>query len=131
MRSVLHLANGDITARLRAITSPVGDTTCACAHYQFLRLPSLLSLLYLSYSTERTPRELRRNSDSTPCPQKVTFVKIGFLKRLTHFLKALPYIPRLYTLHSTPYTRKITPKCDFSCTFQKKRVSLRAELQQL
>ena len=48
---------------LRAITSPVGDTTCACAHYQFLRLLSLLVLLYLPLfhrpTTERTPREDR------------------------------------------------------------------------
>jgi hypothetical protein len=63
--SVHHLANGDMTARLRAITSPVGDTTCACAHYQFLRLLTLLSLLYLPYSTERTPKELRLNSPPT------------------------------------------------------------------
>ena len=112
---------------LRAITSHVGDTTCACAHSQFLRLPSLLSLLYLLYSTERTPRELRRNSDSTPCLQKVTFVKIGFLKRLTHVLKALPYIPRLYTLHFTPYTRKIALKCDFSCISENFIVPLHRE----
>jgi hypothetical protein len=43
---------------------------------------------------------------------------------LTHFLKALPYIPRLYTLYFAHYTRKITPKSDFSCTSQKKSVSL-------
>ena len=28
----------------------------------------------------------------------------------------MPYIPHLYTLHHTPYTRKIALKCDFSCT---------------
>ena len=85
-----------------------------------LRLPSLFPLLYLASFSERTPTQLRLNS----LPLKVLFLNIAFLKRLTHFLKALPYIPRLYTLHSTPYTRKITSKSDFSCTSQKKSVSL-------
>ena len=82
------------------------------------------SLSYtLPYSTDRRPRELRENSDSTPHLPKVLFLKIEnlkklspILKKLTHFLKPLTYIPRLYTLHFTPYTRKIALKCDFSCT---------------
>ena len=57
--------------------------------------------IYFSYTlpnfTDRTPTDDRENSDSTPCLQKVLFVKIGvlkkfppFLKKLTHFLKSLP-----------------------------------------
>ena len=49
------------------------------------------------------------------------------LKRLTHFLKALPYIPRLYTLYFAHYTRKITPKSDFSCSIQKNVLPLHRE----
>ena len=52
-----------------------------------LRLPSLLFLLYLALfhrpTTERRPRELRLISLTT----KVLFIKIGFLKKLTYFLK--------------------------------------------
>ena len=62
------------------------------------------------------------------------FLNIIFLKnltkilvKLTPFLKALPNIPRLYTLHNPPYTRKIAPKCVFSCTSRKKSVSLQAK----
>ena len=90
-----------------------------------LRLPSLFPLLYLASF-------YRENSDLTPHLQKVLFLNIAFLKKLsaflkklTYILKALPYIPRLYTLHFTPHTRKITLKCVFSCTFRKKSVSLR------
>ena len=114
-----------------------------------LRLPSLLPLLYLALF-------YRENSASTPCLQKVLFLKIAFLKKLSPFLKRLTkYLKRLtqhltkfthfevyfavppskfsrlYTIHFTPYTRKNTPKNDFSCTSRKKSVSLRAELQQL
>ena len=63
----------------------------------------------------------------------------GVLKRLTHFLKTtlngseasskLRHSPRLYTLHFTPSTRKIAPKCDFSCISQKKVVPLPSKVQ--
>ena len=63
-----------------------------------LRLPSLFPLLYLASAhrptTERTPREERINFLS----QKMLFLNIAFLKRLTkilkqltHFLKMFPY----------------------------------------
>ena len=78
------------------------------------------------------PRELRENSEGTPTrlpafkkcyllrlrPNKVVLIPkklYPFLKKSTHFLKPLTYIPRLYTLHFTPYTRKIALKCDFFC----------------
>ena len=45
---------------------------------------------------ETTDRRVKRyralaakNSDSTPCFPKSTFIKIGFLKNLPHFLKRL------------------------------------------
>ena len=105
-----------------------------------LRLPSLFPFLYLALfyreNTDRRPRKLRLNSPST----KVLFLKIAFLKKLSPFLKRLTKdlkrlakyltkfthfevyfaVPpakfsRLYTLHFTPYTRKIALKCDFSC----------------
>ena len=94
----------------------------------------------MPYFTERTPTDDRENSDSTPRLQKVLFLKIAFLKKLSPFLKRLTKdlkrlaqyltkfthfevyfaVPpakfsRLYTLHFTPYTRKIALKCDFSC----------------
>ena len=110
---------------------------CLPVKCSFLRF----SLSYtLPISTERTPTDDRENSDSTPCLQKSTFLKIGFLKKLSAFLKRLTKdlkrltqhltkfthfevyfaVPpakfsHLYTLHFTPYTRKIALKCDFSC----------------
>ena len=42
------------------------------------------------------PTDDRENSDSTPCLQKVTFLKIDILKRLPPFLKKLsPFLKRL------------------------------------
>ena len=54
-----------------------------------LRFPFFYLSYTLPYSTERTPTDDRDNSDSTPCLQKVLFLKIAFLKRLTHILKLL------------------------------------------
>ena len=104
----------------------------------FIKIAVLFSLSYtLPQNTERQPREERQKSPST----KSTFLNIAFrkksptiLKKLTHFLKRLTqYLTKfthfevyfavppakfshLYTLHFTPYTRKIALKCDFSCT---------------
>ena len=51
------------------------------------------------------PRDDRAKSDTTPCLQKVLFLKIAFLKRLTlllkrlsPFLKKLTYIPKKFPL---------------------------------
>ena len=63
-----------------------------------LRLPFLFRLLYLALlcreNTERRPRELRINSSW----QKVHFLNIAFLKRLTESLKKL-----------TLFLKKLTP----------------------
>jgi hypothetical protein len=98
-----------------------------------LRLPSLFPFLYLALFYRENTDDDRENSDSTPRLQKVLFLKIAFLKKLSPFLKRLAQyltkfthfevyfaVPpakfsRLYTLHFTPYTRKIALKCDFSC----------------
>ena len=62
---------------LRAITSPVGDTTCACAHYQFLRLSSFVPTQILSGKRPTTnqgrTKERPKNSESG----KVRFIKIA------------------------------------------------------
>ena len=39
------------------------------------------------------PTDDRENSDSTPCPQKVLFVKIAFLKKVVQIPKKVDYCP--------------------------------------
>ena len=73
------------------------------------QLPVYKKCFFLRWVPKKRSRFLKR---LTWFPKKLS----PFLKQLTHILKALPYIPRLYTLHFTPYTRKIALKCDFSCT---------------
>ena len=96
MRSVHHLANGDITARLRAITSPVGDTTCACAHYQFLRFHSLVPCIYAPCKRPRTNQ--RWNNRSSPLgeirtkdkPKNSQMPKVLFIKITVSFTSLIP-----------------------------------------
>ena len=83
-----------------------------------LRLPSLLSLLYLPLfyrpTTERTPTELRLNSP----PTKSTFLKIGFLKRLTRLLKRLTLFLKWLTF---PFLNKNRPKITLFLHISKKK----------
>ena len=96
MCSVHHLANGDITVRLRAITSPVGDTTCACAHYQFLRFPSLVPYIYAPCQIPRTNQ--RWNNRSSPLgeirtkdePKNPKIEKSTFIKITISFTSLIP-----------------------------------------
>ena len=54
-------------------------------------------------STERSPRDDRENSDSTPYPQKCFLLRLGFLKRLTPFLKRLTqFLKSLLSLYWGP-----------------------------
>ena len=87
---------------------------------------SFISLIPCLVFTERTPREHRESSDPTPRLQKVLFVKITFLKRLTNFLKKLTLFlkPLIYL-----FLRKNYLKSVFSCTSRKKSVSLRPNIQ--
>ena len=118
----------------------MNQRTPKCQKCCLLRLPSLLVLLYLTLfyreNSERRPREERQKSPSTKSTFLNRFPKKSptILKKLTHFLKRLTqYLTKfthfevyfavppakfshLYTLHFTPYTRKIALKCDFSCT---------------
>ena len=75
---------------------------------------------YFSYilpqNTDRTPRELRRNSDSTPCLPKSTFLKIDNLKKLFPFLKRLTRILKLLTIFLKTFIsflKRFTPCCAF------------------
>ena len=86
MCSVHHLANGDITARSASHYLARGR------HYLRLRTLPILKIA-ISFTSlipcPIPPREHREKSDSTSYDQKVLFVKIGFLKRLTLLLKRL------------------------------------------
>ena len=67
----------------------VGTTYMSIGKSTFLKIAiSFTSLIPCLIS----PTDDRERSASTPCPQKVTFVKIGFLKRLTLFLEPLTYL---------------------------------------
>ena len=61
---------------LRAITSPVGDTTCACAHYQFLRFLSLVPYIYTPCQRPRTNQRWTKDEPKNSQTQKSTFIKI-------------------------------------------------------
>jgi hypothetical protein len=56
-----------------ATTSPFSDTTCACAHYLFLRFLPLYLPYLLRTKDQRWTKEHRRNSQT----EKVLFVKIA------------------------------------------------------
>ena len=58
-----------------ASTSPVGDTTCACAHYQFLRFPSLVPYIYTPCQRPRTNQRRTKERPKNSKLQKSTFVK--------------------------------------------------------
>ena len=123
MCSVHHLANGDITAALRAIPSLVGDTTCASAHYQFLRFPSPVPCIYAPCKRPRTNQ--RWNNRSSPLgeirtkdesknsqTQKSTFIKIAIS---FPFLIPCPILPREHrpTTERTPHQLPVTQKMLF------------------
>ena len=78
-------------------------------------------------TTERIPKE-------DLMTKKALFLRLS-PKKVDLIPEKVDSIPETVDLHfsplhpnSTPYTRKIAPKYDFSCTSQKKSVSLRAEL---
>ena len=78
-------------------------------------------------NTERTPTQL-------PASKKSTFLKIGFLKKLTLFLKKLSaFLKRLdsfpKTIDLSVFKEKSPQKSPFSCISQKKSVSLRPNIQ--
>ena len=58
------------------ITSPVGDTTCACAHYQFLRFLSLVPYIYTPCQRPRTNQRWTKDEPKNSKTQKSTFIKI-------------------------------------------------------
>ena len=66
-------------------------------------------LFTFPYSTEKQPTDDRARSDTTPCLQKVLFLKIAFLKRLTHILKLLT----IFLKRFTPFLKRFTPSCAF------------------
>ena len=86
---------------------------------QNLKKGFLLRFVFLftfPYSTERTPTDDRARSDTTPCLQKVLFLKIAFLKKLSPFLKRLTRILKLLTIFLktfTPFLKRFTPCCAF------------------
>ena len=59
------------------ITSPVGDTTCACAHYQFLRFPSLVPCISTPCKRPKTNQRRTKERPKNSKTQKSTFVKIA------------------------------------------------------
>ena len=67
-----------------------------------LRTPNHQKVLFLKIAVSfpslilclSSPTDDRENSDSTPRLQKVTFVKIGFPRRLPPFLKKLSSFPK-------------------------------------
>ena len=71
-------------------------------------------------NTERTPTQL-------PASKKSTFLKIGFLKKLSAFLKRLDSFPK--TIDLSVFKEKSPQKSPFSCISQKKSVSLRPNIQ--
>ena len=79
--------------------------------------PLYISLLHRE-TTDRTPRDDREKSDTTPCLQKVLFLKIAFLKKLSPFLKRLTRLLKLLTIFLktfTPFLKRFCPCCAF-CT---------------
>ena len=128
------------------ITSPIGDITARSAsHYltrgrHYLRLRTL-PILKIAVSVTSlilcliSPRELRENSEGTPTQLsmtkkcyllRLTSKKVDFIpEKVDSFPKSVALYSCLYTLYFTHYTRKITPKSDFSCTSRKKSVTLR------
>ena len=83
-----------------------------------LRLCRFFSLSYtFPYSTERTPTDDRAKSDTTPCLQKVLFLKIAFLKKLSPFLKR--FTP--CCAFCTHLLFRFTPNKHKKCTFPQKK----------
>ena len=73
----ITLPTATLLLALRAITSPIGDTTCACAHYQFLRFPSLVPCIYAPCKRPRTNQRRTKAEPKNSQTPKVLFIKIA------------------------------------------------------
>ena len=69
------------------ITSPMGDTTCACAHYQFLRFLSLVPYIYAPCQRPRRNQGRTKERPKNSKTQKSTFVKSA-----VSFSSLIPYL---------------------------------------
>ena len=97
---------------LRAITSPVGDTTCACAHYQFLRFPSLVPYIYTPCQRPRTNQRRTKERPKNSKLQKSTFIKIAVSVTSLIPSSILPTDDRENS-EGTPTQLPMTQKCGF------------------
>ena len=123
------------------IQSPPLHLTPYTLHYHFIKIAiSFTSLIPCPIpptdnreTTEGTPKEGHMTKKALflrLSPKKVDLIpeKVVSMPK-TVDLHFSPLHSTLYTLHFTSYTRKIAPKHDFSCTSQKKSVSLRPNIQ--
>ena len=127
MRSVHHLATATLLLALRAITSPIGDTTCACAHYQFLRFLSLVPYIYTPCQRPRTNQRWTKDEPKNSETEKSTFIKIA-----VSYSSLIPYLvlPRELreTTEGTPKEDHMTKKALFLRLSPKKVVLIPKKL---